>query len=260
MMNCKEVIDQYLQFLTEGFSCRTEGPYFVIETPYLYSDGDAIDLYLESAADLAKISDLGETTRHLEHHNFNWKTKRAHSLFSHIVASTNVSSSQGVLYIKIFQGDAIGERISDLLQAIQQTDNLLFTIQTHFQHDFSDDVESYLREQHFEPELNYMIQGMSGYHWSIPFFINHNSNICIKPLSAVSMGSARNQTNAIYAEYDDIHRRYPQYVRTVILENNEPTVWTQDHLVLLRQVVDTDIGLWSSRDNFFEKINALQHS
>jgi len=126
MLTCEELVHNYLQYLTVEFRCRTDGPYIVISTPYLYSDGDTIELFTEQIGDQIRLSDLGETARRLALVDFNWNTRQARSLFSHIIGSTGVSSSRGALYINLSSDENdVGGRILDLIQAIQQTDNLL---------------------------------------------------------------------------------------------------------------------------------------
>lgn len=245
--------------MTEGFSCHSDGPYIVITTPHSYSDGDFVELFLEQLGDQFRISDLGETARKLELYKFNWKTKQARSLFSHIINSTGVSSSRGALYVTLATNENIGEKVIDLVQAIQQTDNLIFTVQKYATQVFRDDVEGFLRKEGFEPELNYQIEGESGMPWRVHFYLNHNNNILLKALSASSKGGAKYQISTTYTAYDDIKKRHPQLVRSIILDDETPEIWDLELTHLAEAVIDVDIGYWSKRDDFATKLHGLIH-
>ena len=47
------------------FDCRAHGEYHRIRTPYLYPDGDNIDVFCKSQGEVTLVTDLGETTRWL---------------------------------------------------------------------------------------------------------------------------------------------------------------------------------------------------
>src|SRR3990172_8174023 len=186
MLTCNELVQKYIKFLANEFSCETDGPFIVLTTPFMYSDGDNIDLYVEQNDDYVIVSDMGETARRLAQLKFNWKSKIARSLFAHILSSTGTSSVEGKIYTKLMNLDEVGDKVNDMVHAIQQTDNLSFTVKDYSLQDFRDDVEMYLRKSGFEPELNYQIDGASGNLWRVHFYFNHNSNVLTKALSSNS--------------------------------------------------------------------------
>jgi hypothetical protein len=49
--------------LGELFTCAPQGEFQRIRTPYLYPDGDNIDLFLKADGNVVTVSDLGETMR-----------------------------------------------------------------------------------------------------------------------------------------------------------------------------------------------------
>lgn len=253
MLTCKDIVRNYIEYVTDGLECRTEGRFTVISTPYLYSDGDLIELFVEQYGDKVRISDLGETARKLAVVNFNWNTSRARALFSHIINSTGVGSSKGILYVILGKNDNIGGRIADLIQAVQQTDNLLFTVQGYAARGFRDDVEEYLRKEGFEPELNYEIEGESGITWRVHFHLNHGSNVLLKALSATSKGGAKHHATTTYTTFSDIKRKYSKVIRSIILDDGSP-IWEADVISLIQAQLDIELGYWSKREDFTEQL------
>ena len=54
------------QQMGELFQCAEVGRFVRIRTPFLYPDGDYIDLFLEANAEDVTLTDLGETIRWLK--------------------------------------------------------------------------------------------------------------------------------------------------------------------------------------------------
>lgn len=257
MVICEKVIDEYLSFLSSKFTCKTEGSYTVLITPFLYSDGDNIELYFESHGDQIRISDMGETSRRLSIYNFNWNKKSVRPIYSKILNSTGVSSSHGILFTYYRPGEnLISEEINQLIQAIQETDSLVFTVTGFAPRTFRDEVETFLIKSGFEPTLNYQVEGYSGKVWRIHFFMNHNRNILTKAISATSKGSATNQVNAAYASYDDIHQKHPHLIRTLIIDDNVE-VWDEEIKNLARSKLDLELGLWSKKEAFRDALQSI---
>ncbi len=253
MVTCKDIIQDYFRLISEEFECHSDGPYTVLSTPYFYSDGDFIELFLEQSEDRVLISDLGETARRMATFHFNWSTKQSRALFSQILNSTGVSSNRGKLYVVIGEKERLGARLLDLIHAVQQTDNLLVTMQKYSPQAFRDEVEGYLRKEGFEPELNYQLEGQSGNIWRVHFYINHGSNVIMKALSAASRGAAKYQVSTTYTAYDDIKKNHPQVVRSLIVDDTIQ-VWDQEIISLAKAVLDTEIGFWSKRDLFSQQL------
>src|SRR5690606_33590645 len=64
-MTAAEICQRLQTGLSELFQCSDNGEYTRVRTPYLYPDGDNIDLFLRTKDGVVTVSDLGETTRWL---------------------------------------------------------------------------------------------------------------------------------------------------------------------------------------------------
>ncbi|GIV66680.1 MAG: hypothetical protein KatS3mg054_0670 [Chloroflexus sp.] len=257
-INCENILTSYQKYLNDNIICYPEGNYIAIETPYLYSDGDMISLYVERRGDELFLTDLGETFRHLAIHNINWNTKKIQSLLYKILHKTGVSNNRGVLSIKITTEDEIAHLISDLVHAVQQTENLVFTLKDHVPKSFRDEVEIFLIERGYTPEINYQIDGESGNQWRVHFFVNHRKNVLIRAISASTKGGARYQAISTYAMYDDIKKRHPQLRRAAILDDSNMEVWEPENINLINAVLDLNLVYWQEREILSAQINLLE--
>lgn len=259
MLGCERLSKVVIEHLIKGFSCYVEEPYVVLATPFFYSDGDTIELFLEQTGNSIRISDMGETSRRLSTFGFNWNTNVARSLFSQILETTNTSSNRGMIYILVIDGEDLGAKVMDLIHAIQQIDNLVFTMKKYVPKTFRDEVENYLRKEGFEPELNYPIAGKSGTVWRVHFYINHGSNILAKALSTPSKGGEKYQVSTTFTAYEDIKKLHPSIKRSVIIDDSM-FPWDAENVQLIQQVVDCEIGYWSQKEVFSSNIHQLVKS
>lgn len=257
-ITCEDVLSSYYQYLSDNFTCYPEGNFIVIETPFLYSDGDVIYLYLEQRGEETRLTDLGETVRRLAIYNINWNSSRIQSLFSKILSRTGISSSRGVLTTKVLPGDNLADLISDLVQAIQQIDDLVFTLKDYSPKSFRDEVETFLRKEGLIPELNFKIEGHSGTQWRVHFFLNHRKNVLLKAISASTRGGARYHAVVTYAMYDDIKKKYPHFRRAAILDDSNRGIWDLETLNLINTVLDLRLVYWEERQLLTEQIRALE--
>lgn len=257
-ITCEDILSSYYQYLSDNFTCYPEGNYIAIETPYLYSDGDVIYFYLEQRGEEVRLTDLGETIRRLAIYNINWNSSRIQSLFSKILNRTGISSTRGVLVTKVLPGDNLADLVSDLVQAIQQIDDLVFTLKDYVPKSFRDEVETFLRKERFVPELNFRIEGHSGTQWRVHFFMNHRKNVLLKAISASTRGGARYQAAVTYTMYDDIKKKYSYFRRAAILDDSIREIWDPEMLNLINAVLDLRLVYWEERQLLTEQIHALE--
>jgi len=256
MKNCNLVIDELLHFFSEEFECTSEDNYIIVNTPFMYSDGDHIQLFIQQYENLYVISDLGETARKMASFNFNWNTAQIKNLYSHLLKTYDVEGDNHILQIKISTFEGMGYKIFNLLEAIQKKEQLLILRKTIKQRNFQEMVQEYLIGEGFQPEEEHKVTGASGIEYTIDLFINHKSNILLKTLSTQSDTGDNDQISRIYSTYSDIHFNHPYFQRTIILDDIE-TNWTQNQINLIKQVSDAEIGKWSQRSQFSRNLHTL---
>jgi len=99
--------------LGELYSCSVQNKYTRIRTPFLYPDGDVIDLFWWADGEGGMISDLGETVRwlHLEHHLLQRN-------LADICLTHGIEENNGQLQLHIQPGDSLAMAVTRLVQAV----------------------------------------------------------------------------------------------------------------------------------------------
>lgn len=254
---CKILISELLSYLSSEFECFIDDQLIGINTPFLYSDGDQIQLFIQQYEKMMVISDLGETARKMDAYSFNWNSPQAKNQYTQILKTNNIESQNHILRFTTDSLENMGYKIFDLIHAIQQKENLLVLRKPFKQKNFKDDVEIYLLEKGFVPESDIKIDGESGNEYQIDFYLNHNSNILLKALSSASDTGDKDQISRTYTSYSDIKLKHKEYRRAVILDDKD-IKWDQNQKNLLSQIIDIPLAFWSTIEEFTDKLQHIQ--
>src|SRR6266545_1312282 len=98
MALCDEVVEQYVSTLQEGFDCRPiDESRTLVGTPYIYADGDGLDVMMSLQGDRIILSDFGSSLSRLEMSGLNIESR---------------SFQQGIaLALKAFRVDLLDEAL-----------------------------------------------------------------------------------------------------------------------------------------------------
>ena len=95
---CEEIT----QRMGELFWCSPVNGYTRIRTPYLYPDGDIIDLFLKQAGDSSTVTDLGETLRWLRMQSIaQRRSPRQNQLIEDVCMNHGVEFFRGMLMVRV---------------------------------------------------------------------------------------------------------------------------------------------------------------
>ena len=88
-LSCEEIAKQYLETLSDRFTCEPMDNVLRIITPYLYPNNDLIEVFVqELPSETVKVTDLGETLRHLHSQGFDAAISSRRRDMVEIIAST----------------------------------------------------------------------------------------------------------------------------------------------------------------------------
>ncbi|MGF1537652.1 MAG: DUF1828 domain-containing protein [Elainellaceae cyanobacterium] len=127
------------------FNCSEVNGFICIRTPYLYPDGDVIDLFFKQQDGQEVLTDLGETLRWLDaQKSSRWLSKTQAQFLQDIQLTHGVESYQGMLIARVGQDEPLAEALSRLAQAVISAANLWFLSRTLIQNSVSDEVSELL--------------------------------------------------------------------------------------------------------------------
>lgn len=236
----------------EQFSCSTVNGFVRIRTPYLYPDGDFIDLYLKKKEDDYILTDLGETLRWLRMQTVSIKrTEKQEELIRDTLSTFKVEKYRGMLILRFSKKEEIAAAVTDLSQAVFRISDIWFTFKTKTFKSIVDKVAKFLGEQNIKFETNKQFDGLSGRKRKVDFYIkstDHESLIDV--LSTASKSSANTRSDSVYTVWSDLSylQENSGHSKFISLFDDYVDIWTPENFRLLEEV--STVAYWSRKEEF----------
>ncbi len=247
-MNCEKLKEQALNALPILFACdEDEEGRLRINTPYLYPDGDYIDLYFVQTPTGQYLTDLGETTGYLGDHGIGLKqSPKRWKIVNDILLTQGIEFFQGELRVSVEQWDKAAWLVTRLSQAIVQVSDLVFSLRSSALATFKEEVQEYWIESQFPFEVDYPIVGGSGESYKIDFYISTGRRPwLVETLSSQSQSYANSLVSRVVRTWHDLRRADGRYGYLSLIDDTTD-IWKQewhDQLSEFSQVV-----IWSERE------------
>ncbi len=250
--------DEIAKTIGELFVCAEGQDHIRIRTPYLYPDGDVIDLYLKQKNEEATLTDLGETTRWLRMQTTSLqKSPKQRQLIEDVCLTHGVEFFKGMLMVRLKPGEDLARAVTRLAQAVLRTGDLWFTFRTRAGESITDEVEDFLKEKVVPFERGERLAGRSGRTWRVDFHTRTpRRSALVNVMSTGSRAAARGVTEHVLAVWYDLsHLKVgPEALQFVSLFDDTVDVWSREDFKLVEDL--SDVVRWSQPDELVEKIAA----
>ncbi len=249
--------DYIAENMGELFECSSISGYTRIRTPYLYPDGDVIDLFLsQTDGGSSTLTDLGETLGWLRTQMVSErKTDRQRRLIEDVCLTHGVELYRGMLMVRVKNFGEVAEAVSRLSQAALRVSDLWFTFRNQAAASINDEVEEFLAAREIRFERGERLIGRSGHTWRVDFHTRTaERSALVNVLSTGSRPSARRQAEHTLATWHDLSnlRIGPESLRFVSLFDDELDVWAPEDFSLVEDV--SEVAYWSRKDEFAEML------
>lgn len=253
-MNTRDLCAEFSRGLGELFVCTPHGDYHRVRTPYLYPDGDNIDLFLKPADGVVTITDLGETIRWLRGQTLSpRRSPKQNALIADACLTHGVEFYKGMLIARCRPGEALAAVATRVAQAALRVSDLWFTFRTRAVESVTDEVADYLSEREFSYERAEKLAGRSGRAWTVDFHVRAaQRSALIYVLSTGSRSAARAVSEHVLAAWYDLNHLAagPEALRFVSLFDDTADIWTPEDYRLVEPLSTT--VLWSEPDRLAE--------
>lgn len=236
------------------FECLPVNGRIRIRTPYLYPDGDVIDVFLVDDGFPTTLTDFGDTLGWL------WtqtaakdRTARQQRLIQDVVLTHGVELYRGMLTIRVQDSKSLAEAVTRLSQAALRVSDLWFTFRSQSADSMNDDVEEFLRDMNIAFDRGERLVGRSGKHWRVDFHTRTpQRSALLNVLSTANKPSARGMVEHMTAGWLDLSYlgMGEGNTRFVTLFVDQFDVWTPEDFKLIEQV--SDVAYWSRRNDLAE--------
>ncbi len=241
------------------FVCRTHGEYQRIRTPYLYPDGDNIDVFCKPQGEVTLVTDLGETTRWLRMQTVSpRRSPKQKALIEDVCQTHGVEFYKGMLLARCRKTDELSAVVFRVAQAALRVSDLWFTFRTRSVESVTDEVADLLTERELPYDRGEKLAGRSGKVWTPDFHVRavqRSSLVCV--LSTGSRSAGRNIVNLVHTAFSDLNHLAagPEALRFVSLFDDTADVWSDEDFRLAEQL--STVTRWSQPDEFADVLQAV---
>lgn len=245
--------------LGELFSCEITDGYTRIRTPFLYPDGDVIDLFAkEQAGGVITITDLGETLRWLRMQSPTPKrSPKQNKLIDDVLLNHGLEKFKGMIQARIRPGDDLADVVIRTAQGALRVADVWFTMRTRAVETVGEEVELFLTEKQIPFERGQTFVGRSGRIWKPDFHTRTAQRSAIVfLLSSGSRAAAKGITEHVFTALHDLSNYGigPESARFVSLFDDTMDVWADEDFRLVGDL--SLIARWSNPDEFYDLLAA----
>ncbi len=238
------------------FSCSAEPERIRIRTPFLYPDGDVIDLYVVvKDGGTFSITDYGETIRWLKGQTLaRKKTVKQKQLMQDICMTLGIELFRGMLVVRVGAVADLSDAMLRLSQCCVRVADISLTMRAKLVESFSDEVAELLDENKIRYVRNEKIAGRSGHPYVIDFHIRQlERSTLLNVLSTGNKAVARSAAERATAAWFDLdHLKVTAGLQFVSLFDDTSDAWTEEEFRLVGRL--SDIELWSAPDALIRKV------
>ena len=235
------------------FVCSEQGDRLRIRTPYLYPDGDCIDLFCKvDDGGVVTVSDLAETTGWLRMQTADsHRSPRQARLIEDACATHGIEFHRGMLQARCRPGDELAQVVTRVAQAALRVSDLWFTFRTQTAGSIADEVAEFLSEREFGFERAEKLTGRSGRGWTVDFHVRTElRSSLVQVLSTGNRAVAHRVSEHVLTAWHDLNHfaAGPEALTFVSLFDDTADVWTDEDLRLVESL--STVSHWSRPDEF----------
>jgi len=231
------------------FVCSPHGQYTKVRTPFLYPDGDVVDLFLRDEGVRVVVSDLGESLRWLRNQTLAMsRPHRQNQLLEDIKLTNDVQLYKGMLVSRTAP-EGLADAVMRVGQAAVRIGDLWFTVKNRAVQSVTDDVAAFLTEESFTFQRRAKAVGRSQRPWTVDFLVAAATPSYVHVLSTESRASAQVSVKGTVAMWFDLRKAADQPQRFIsLMDDTIPDVWSEEDFRLLTDL--SDVELWAKPDDF----------
>ena len=234
------------------FMCSDHGEYQRIRTPYLYPDGDIIDVFCKVEGDVVKVSDLAETTGWLRMQSASQRrSPKQTRLIEDACVTHGVEFYRGMLQARCHRADDLAEAVTRVAQAALRISDLWFTFRTQSVQAIADEVADFLADSRFGFDRNRKLAGRSGRAWTIDFHVRTDwRSSLVQVLTTGNRGAASRVCEHVLAAWYDLNHLAAgrEALSFVSLFDDTADVWVEENYRLVERL--STVSRWSRPDEF----------
>jgi len=250
-IECTQLLNDINAHLHSQYDVIGLGDECMIVTPFLNADTAPVEIYIQQMGRGFRLSDEGEALNQLFASGLTVEGNKQLLDSIVLIADLNgVNFLNSELYTNV-TANQLGEATIKLANAIQAVSYLVYKRSHRTKKMFEDTVEQLLIVNEVNYVGRYGIKGRANQH-NIRFYVNSNRNVLIEPLSATTVGAARQKAKAVAYKWVDLQQVFGDtYKYAVVIDDKNlrrRNAWDDEALSALHEY-STGVFEWSTGKN-----------
>jgi hypothetical protein len=238
------------------FVCLEHGEFYRIRTPFLYPDGDNIDLFCKQQGEEITVTDLGETVRWLRMQTLSpRRSQKQQALVEDTCETHGVEFYRGMVLARAHSTEEFAAVVTRVAQAALRVSDLWFTFRTRAIQSVTDDIADFLSERVMPFERGERLLGRSGRGWTVDFHVRTpKRSSLVFVLATGSRSAARGIAEHVVAAWYDLNQLTvgPESLRFVSLFDDTVDVWAPEDFKMVEPL--SAVVRWSSPEEFLGEL------
>lgn len=251
-MSDNRICHELREGLGRLFACSDQAEYQRIRTPYLYPDGDNIDLFCKTEGDVVRVTDLAETTGWLRMQSTSpRRSPRQTRLIKDTCVTHGVEFVRGRLQAQCGPGDDLAQVVTRVAQAALRVSDLWFTVRTRAVQGTVDEVADFMVDRKFKFDRGKKLVGRSGRNRTIDFHVRTElRKSFVQVLTTGNRAAAHSVCDRVLATWFDLNHLVegPEELAFVSLFDDTADVWGEEDYSLVEPI--SIVSRWSRPDEF----------
>ena len=251
-MTQSEICQTIMSEWSSLFACEERGEYHRIRTPYLYPDGDNIDLFCKMEGDKVTVTDLGVTLGWLNMQSFaRHRTPNQNQLILDACKTHGVEYDRGMLLAQCQAGDNVAHTFVRVAQATLRVSDMQFTFRRR-RVSIKNQVAEYLSRRQVRYDRSRRLRGRSDRMWPVDFLVHaRERQSLVYALSVRNRYAAPRVVDHIVAAWHDL-RPYAEDWQFVSLIDDNQNAWSEKDVSRLAGL--STVSRWSQPDAFVQTL------
>lgn len=252
-MNPDDLCESLRHRLSEVFECTSAPEGAVrVRTPFMYPDGDIVDVFVEERGGKPVVTDYGESLGWLQMQSVRDQlTGNQRQIVDDVCVTLGVELNRGQLTLRCADVSSLGDAIHRLGQAAVRVSDIWFTLRNRAVVSVADEVDAWLREQKFNSKRNARREGRSGRTWTVDYEVvaqTQTSHVFL--LTTGSQAWARRLSERVVAACTDLsHLTFDKANASFVsLFDDTVNVWRDEDFALIEPF--SRIAIWSQPEEF----------
>lgn len=251
-VECRRLIDAYLQWLKEELQVTERDDVCEISTPFLDRHNDAITIYVEQKNGSIRLTDDGETVRDLRASGMEFRTEKRRAHLQSVLNGFGVRL-EGEEISSVAAPIDFPQKKHNLVQAILAVNDMFVMAEEHVLSLFKEDVALFLESHEIALFTDFKLSGKSGLDHTFDFGLPKTASRPQRVLRAINNLTKDNAMSLAFA-VSDVRAVRAEPLGAYAMINDAARMPSEDQVQALR-AYEVEPLLWSRRQDAVALLN-----